>query len=155
LGRDGAHWSFLLNSSNSVMYGNDWRANDDGTFTSIGRPGTFFSPLDLYLMGLQPAAAVPPFLLIDSHDRRADELPETGVTVTGTPRTITIGDVIAAEGERVPSAENAPKRFKLGFVLLVRAGHDAEDFELTGINTIRDAFTTRMVILTDGKAIVD
>ena len=37
LGRDKAHWSFLLQSYNSVLYGQDWRDNGDGTFTSIGR----------------------------------------------------------------------------------------------------------------------
>src|SRR5262245_13303792 len=33
LGIDRSHWSFLLQSSNSVMYGNEWRDNGDGTFT--------------------------------------------------------------------------------------------------------------------------
>ncbi|MFZ5863148.1 MAG: CARDB domain-containing protein [Nitrospirota bacterium] len=155
LGRDGAHWSFLLNSQNSVMYGNEWRDNGDGTFTAVGRSRSFYSPLDLYLMGMLDRSQVPPFTLIDSPDVEPDRLPEVGATITGTARTVTIDDVIAALGERVPSAANAPKRFKLGFIFLVRPGETADGLELSRINAIRDGFATRMVILTGGKLIAE
>ena len=35
-GQFAAHWSFLLDSEGSVLYGNDWQDNGDGTFTSSG-----------------------------------------------------------------------------------------------------------------------
>ena len=155
LGREGVHWSFLLNSANSVLYGNDWRDNGDGTVTATGRARTVYSPLDLYLMGLRGASQVPPFTLIENPTEHPERLPEVGATITGTAKTITIDDVIAAEGPRVPSVDDSPKRFKVGFVLLVRPGRDAEGSELAGINAIRDAFATRTVILTEGKAIVE
>lgn len=34
LGKDAAHWSYLLDSKGSLMYGNGWKANSDGTLTS-------------------------------------------------------------------------------------------------------------------------
>ncbi|MBI4697887.1 MAG: hypothetical protein HY758_02980 [Nitrospirae bacterium] len=34
LGKDNRHWSYLLDSDASVLYGNDWQDNKDGTFTS-------------------------------------------------------------------------------------------------------------------------
>ena len=46
LGRDSAHWSYLLDTQGSLMYGNGWKDNKDGTFTATSaRSG--FSPLDL------------------------------------------------------------------------------------------------------------
>lgn len=154
LGRDAAHWNFLLQSHNSVMYGNDWKDNGDGTFTSVGRSRSFYSPLDLYLMGMIDKSQVPPFFLIQNPDVDPSRLPEVGATIPGTAKTITIDDVIAAEGDRLPAAKDAPKRFKIGFIFLVRPGDQADEKDLTGINTIRDAFSTRMIILTGGKGSV-
>src|SRR5581483_11360655 len=154
IGREAAHWSFLLQSHNSVMYGNDWQDNGDGTFTSVGRSRSFYSPLDLYLMGMIDKSQVPPFFLVQDAAIDPGRLPEVGVTMTGTAKPITIDDVIAAEGERLPAAKDAPKRFKIGFIFLVRPGDQADEKDLTGINTIRDAFSTRMIILTGGKGAV-
>src|SRR6185436_12936955 len=100
LGRDNSHWSFLLDSDASVLYGNEWRNNGDGTFTTDGEL-KFYSPLDLYLAGFLEPEEVPPFLLIESPGIDKTRLPERGVTVTGTPIQVTIEDVIAAEGPRV------------------------------------------------------
>jgi len=154
LGRDDSHWNFLLQTYNSVHYGHDWRDNGDGTFTSVGRSSTFYSPLDLYLMGILDRTQVPPFFVIENPEILPTRLPEVGVTITGTKKWITIDDVIAAEGERAPSATQAPKRFKMGFVFLVRPGEQADGGELAAINTIREAFSTRAIILTGGKGVV-
>ena len=35
LGKEGSHWSFLLDTAGSLMYGNRWQDNGDGTFTSL------------------------------------------------------------------------------------------------------------------------
>jgi large repetitive protein len=154
LGREGSHWSFKLNTHNSVHYGHEWRDNGDGSFTSLGRAMSFYSPLDLYLMGMLDKTQVPPFALIENASVPATRLPEVGATITGTATNITIDQVIAAEGERVPSAADAPKRFKIGFVFLVRPGEQAEGIELAAINNIREAFSTRALILTGGKGVV-
>ncbi|MBI5026926.1 MAG: hypothetical protein HZC12_09445 [Nitrospirae bacterium] len=64
LGKDSDHWSFLLNSYGSVLYGNKWQDNGNGTFTSIAAQ-KYYSPLDLYLMGFNDRSQVPPMLLIE------------------------------------------------------------------------------------------
>lgn len=151
-GGDGAHWNFFLHSHNSVLYGNDWRDNGDGSFTSAGRARSFYSPLDLYAMGLLDPAEVPPFFLIEGAPGDPSRLPEVGATVHGTARSVSIDDVIAAEGERVPNVAAAPKQFKIAFVYLVRPGQTAGGAELRAINNLREAFATRMLILTGGAA---
>ncbi len=155
LGAQGAHWSFFLQSHNSVLYGNDWRDNGNGSFTSVGRSRSYYSPLDLYAMGVIDRSEVPPFFLIENAAGDPARLPEVGATVTGTARTITIDDVIAAEGERVPEAVSSPRQFKIAFVYLVRPGEGANGAQLRAINNVREAFATRMLILTGGRAAVE
>ncbi|HSE98729.1 MAG TPA: hypothetical protein VLD57_10745, partial [Blastocatellia bacterium] len=74
LGRQLAHWSFLVDtrtnsdgSFSSLMEGNAWRDNGNGTFTTIESAVNYFSALDQYLMGLRTADEVGPihFLTVD------------------------------------------------------------------------------------------
>lgn len=151
LGRDGAHWSFLLDTGGSVEYGNRWVDNGNGSFTS--QPDRqFFSPLDLYLMGMLRRQEVPPFFYIHNPDESATRLPEAGVTITGQRRNVTIDQVIAAEGARQPDADASQKQFRIGFVLLTEPGSPATDDELRQVNAVREAFETRLVALTGGRA---
>jgi|GEM_PF-3729051 len=107
LGRQRAHWSFFLDTANSPMEGNAWVDNGDGTYTTHLTSGMVFNPLDLYMMGLREAAAVPDFLLLEptgptdlfrerSPQHRYDD--EGPVTLEASPRTVTIDDLIAANG---------------------------------------------------------
>jgi hypothetical protein len=54
LGLDNDHWSFLLDTGGSVMYGNTWQDNKNGTFTTTTPQSEMkvYNPLDLYLMGM-------------------------------------------------------------------------------------------------------
>ncbi|WP_082507133.1 CARDB domain-containing protein [Duganella sp. Root336D2] len=153
LGRDGAHWSFLLDSGASVEFGNQWQDNGNGTFTSVAGQ-QFFSPLDLYLMGMLKKEEVPPFFLIDSPAVDKKRLPENGVTISGSRRNLSIDDVIAVEGPRTPDAEHAQKEFRLGFVLLTRPGEKVSDEVLANLGAVRTAITTRLSVLTGGRALV-
>lgn len=152
LGRQDAHWSYLLDSSASVEYGSKWRDNGNGTYTSVGTR-TFFSPLDLYLMGFYKASEVPNFTLIDNPQIDKTQTPQENVTVTGTPRTISINDIIAAEGPRVPDASTSQKEFRLGFIFLVGPNQEVTDAQILAINNIRNAYMTRFAILTGGRAL--
>jgi hypothetical protein len=114
LGIDGSHWSFLLDTAGSVQYGNRWQDNGDGTFTALAG-FKYYSPLDLYLMGFLDKSEVAPMLLIEDTPVDPARLPEAGITITGTGRTITIEDIIAAEGERTPPAAESQKDFKFAF----------------------------------------
>ena len=152
LGRDGSHWSFLLDTGGSVEYGNRWADNGDGTFTS--KPDRqFYSPLDLYLMGMLKKEEVPPFFYIESPGANATRLPEAGVIISGVRRDVTIDQVIAAEGAREPDAATSQKQFRLGFVLLTRPDTAASDADLQAVNAVRQAFETRLAALTGGKAL--
>lgn len=155
LGRDGAHWSFLFDSGGSVLYGNHWRDNGNGTFTSTEPQAElkFYSPLDLYLMGMIGPEKVPPMLLIDNPSVDPARLPEAGVTITGAARTVTIDDIIAANGPRSPDAASAQKSFKTAFIFITQPGTFTGD-ELYGIENIRNGWVTRYSVLTDGAGIV-
>ena len=153
LGKDLSHWSFLLNSDASVLYGNRWQDNGTGSFTSV-EARRYFSPLDLYLMGLYDPSQVPPFVLIENPGINPDRLPEIGVTIEGTGHTITIGDIIAAEGERLPDVSKSQKTFKTAFILLT-APNTFTGEELYRIETLRNEWIARFSILTDGQGIVE
>ncbi len=162
LGPDGKHWSFLFDSGGSTLYGNNWRDNGDGTFTSIQTEqgstetplGRIFSPLELYLLGFVDKAQVPPMLLIESPTIDPGRMPEVGVTIPGTARTVTIDDIIAVEGERVPTAADAPKNFKIGFIYLAVPG-TTDPAHLKGIENIRAEFIKRFSILTNGEGLLE
>jgi subtilase family serine protease/flagellar hook assembly protein FlgD len=152
LGRDDSHWSFMLDTGGSVEYGNRWADNGNGTFTS--KPDRqFYSPLDLYLMGMLKKDEVPPFFYIEGSGADATRLPEAGVTISGIRRDVTIDQVIAAEGPRQPGADTAQKQFRLGFVLLTRPGTVATDEDVQAVNAVRQAFETRLAALTGGRAL--
>jgi choice-of-anchor A domain-containing protein len=151
LGREGAHWSYLLDSDASVLYGSRWRDNGNGTFTSATVLDGY-SALDLYLMGLKRKEEVPPFYIIDAPGVDPAQLPLLGATVTGTRRTITIDDIIAAEGPRVPDAASSQKDFRIAIVYAVRPGQEVSAAELTALTNIKRTLGTRFGALTDGAA---
>lgn len=153
LGKDVSHWSFLLDSDGSVLYGNEWLDNGDGTFSSIETRRSL-SPLDLYLMGMYDASEVPPLLLIENTAVDPTMLPMADVTITGGARIVTIDDIIAAEGIRIPDSAVAPKRFKTAFILITRPQAFTMDV-LSDVETIRGQWMTRFSILTAGLGIVN
>lgn len=96
---DGRHWSHYVGWL-SPLGGAGWRNNGDGTFNSrltsqaesVARP---YSDLDLYLMGLLPAQAVSPFFYVEP------AVPGLlSNTIKGVPQTVTVDQVIAANGKR-------------------------------------------------------
>jgi len=85
LGRELGHWNFFLDTDGSVMEGNGWRDNGNGTFTSV-RSFDNYSHMDHYLIGLRAPEEVAPFFLIEVPgatlaQRSAN--PQLGVIATG------------------------------------------------------------------------
>ncbi|MDA8414679.1 MAG: fibronectin type III domain-containing protein, partial [Desulfobacteraceae bacterium] len=146
LGKDNSHWSFLFDSQGSVMYGNGWNNNGDGTFTSTTVQNSY-SPLDLYLMGMIPKEQVPPMLLIDNPAMDPSQLPLLGATVSGAATTVSIGDIVAAEGERIPNSTTSQKQFNVGYILLVRHG-DSMGQATQALDVVRKSFAGRYAELT-------
>jgi hypothetical protein len=151
------HWSFFMDAGGSPSGGNVWTDNADGTFTvGVGDPATLqYSMLDLYLWGLAEPSEVPPFGVIEPTDVPATPAdPFWGgayaahsfpwfdgsaapFTVTGTRRALTIEDVVAANGPRVPGA-GTKTSWSIGIVLMV--GADATDAEVAGAMAVMDPF---------------
>jgi hypothetical protein len=110
----------------SAMGGGVWQDNFDGTYTQLDDdyyvPATGYSYLDLYLMGLISAAEVPDFFMLKN-------LVAAGRDTSGHPifkaeRTkLTIQDVIAVEGPRLPDVDHSQRNFNTGIVLVVEHGH--------------------------------
>ncbi len=125
----------------SAMGGGVWQDNHDGTYTQLDDdyyvPATGYSYLDLYLMGLIAPAEVPDFFLLRN-------LAPAGRDRNGRPmfkaeRTnVTIEDVIAAEGPRLPDVDHAQKRFNTGMVVIVEHGAKPSKELLQRTNGIRE-----------------
>ena len=88
-------------------------------------------------------------LLIDNPAIDKTKLPGLGDTITGTAKTVTIDDIIAAEGERIPNASTSQKKFNIGFVLLTRAG-DNTTAAVQAVETVRNAFAGTFAEMTRG-----
>lgn len=154
------HWSYLLDTNGSTLYGNHWRDNGNGTFTSLEPDsgalsglGRIFSPLDLYLMGLSGQEQVPDMLLIENPAVDSSQSPAVGIVINGATKHISINDIIAAEGERVPGVAASQKTFKAAFIYAVASG-SFPDTGLLGIEAVRNGWVGRYSVLTDGKAIM-
>jgi hypothetical protein len=155
LGRDQAHWSFFHNTNASELEGNLWVDNGNGTFTSI-EATTRFSPLDLYLMGLASPFEVSTFFFIREDPtmpsgRSRGSPPEVGVTVKGTRQTVTITQVIQAEGGREPGFPVAPSTFNQAFILVVPQGGMASSADLSKLDNIRQSWEVFFRIATNGR----
>jgi flagellar hook assembly protein FlgD/fibronectin type 3 domain-containing protein len=150
LGQDASHWSYLLDSQGSVHYGALWRDNGDGSFTATETRDTY-SPLDLYLAGMIDKSKVPPFTLIDAPGIDPTQLPPPlGTTIKGVKQTVTVDDIIAVEGPRVPAADVAPKAFRFAFIFLVRPGETIDPVKLDVVAKARREVGLRYNALTHG-----
>jgi hypothetical protein len=110
LGRDCSHFDWFVDTQGSVQDGLAWTDNRNGTFTWTDS-SVRFGNLDLYGMGLIAADEVPPFFAIEDvpnykrpacADWRAGGIPTTR-TVSGTRLDLSIEDVVAANGPRIPA----------------------------------------------------
>ncbi len=136
LGKAGTHWSFFPDTGGSVLGGNRWEADgaEGGRRWVTGAPGGAYGPFDLYLMGLIAADEVPPMrwmpsptIVSPSLDPRGRSWeaasPSTaGVVVEGDWEEVSLAQVVAAEGERVPEAGRSSADFRQAWAIVVPAG---------------------------------
>lgn len=109
----------------SIMGGSVWQDNLDGTYTQLDDdyyvPATGWSYLDLYLMGLISAAEVPDFFILRNPVPAGKDA--NGHPIFKADRTkVTIQEVIAAEGPRMPGVDKSQRQFNTGMVIVVRHG---------------------------------
>jgi hypothetical protein len=103
--------------------------NGDGTFsisnrcTSAGGAGadiSAYNPLNLYLMGLIPPSEVPPIPVpvnVDCFSFVQDFVNDTFTFAADGINTVTIDDLIAEHGVRVPDVAGSQKAFNLGWIV--------------------------------------
>jgi len=158
LGRGGVHWSFFLDSDAAVLYGSDWAPGPSGTFTAT-RSRERYSDLELYLMGLAPASQVQPMTLLRPAPatpfQPTDLPPPDGTVITATTKTVTIADIIAAEGPREPAYGAAPRLFRAAFVILTPAGQTATQQQVDFVEQVRRDWLRRFFFMTAGRAVME
>ena len=127
------HWRLDLHSpaafpwraeqidSASIMGGAFWRDNENGTFTRLGNSDGGFSWLDLYAMGLAAAQEVPDMFIVRNL-QAVDDPHSFTPTYTGEKEIVSIDQIVAAEGPRVPGLAHSQKVFNAGFVYLLEPG---------------------------------
>jgi hypothetical protein len=127
----------------SIMGGAHWQDNGDGTFTQLAsgtmNPASGFSYLELYLMGFLPASKVPDFFVL-RNQRTVGRTAEGRAIVSADKIPITIQDVIAHNGPRVPSFENSPKAYTTAMVVVTLNGRKPSDAMLGQVEGIRTAW---------------
>jgi hypothetical protein len=143
LNTDGAHWSFVFNSEASLVEGERIRDNGAGASPRFLTIGTVegYSPLDRYLMGFEPASAVPPtFVATGAPSYLLAMHPVLGYPFDGARQDVSVDDIIRAEGRRTPDFTVAQHRFRFGFILVVPAGTNPTAAQLAQLETYRTAF---------------
>lgn len=137
----------------SIMGGVNWRDNGDGTFTQLAsgtmNPASGFSYLELYLMGFLPASGVPDFFIL-RNQQSVGRTPEGQNIVKAEKVRITIQDVIAHNGTRVPSFEDSPKAYNTAIVAVTLNGRKPTDAMLTQLQGIRGAWINYWSKVTGG-----
>jgi hypothetical protein len=127
----------------SIMGGVNWKDNGDGTFTQLANgtmnPASGFSYLELYLMGFLPPSGVPDFFIL-RNQQSVGRTPEGQNIVKAEKIRITIQDVIAHNGPRVPSFENSPKAYNTAMVAVTLNGQQPSPAMLKQLEGISAAW---------------
>jgi hypothetical protein len=125
----------------SAMGGGVWQDNYDGSFTQLDDdyyvPATGWSYLDLYLMGFISPTEVPDFFILRNLVPTGRD--SNGHAIFKADRTkITIQDVIAAEGPRLPAVDQSQRKFNTGMVMVVEHGKTPSQRLIDSVNGIRE-----------------
>ncbi len=101
-----------------------WQNNGDGTWTrtkGYSLESTRLDPFMLYLSGFLSPERVPDATLLKPLSGDTTECNRLS-TIRATAQSISINDIIALHGPRVPSSKDSPKKFRTAFVLVVLKG---------------------------------
>jgi hypothetical protein len=139
----------------STLGGGVWQVNFDGTYTRLHDgyfvPATGYSYLDLYLMGLVSAAEVPDFFILKNLVRVGKDT--DGHPVFRAERTrVTIQDVIAVAGPRLPDVDHSQRKFNTGIVVVVEHGQSPSHELIERANGIRQQWIEYWATATGHRA---
>jgi hypothetical protein len=123
------HWprgNIAINVMGFSIPGSGAGGNYSFTFTSNGSGGfvvgpaiatniTTFNKMELYLMGLAAPAEVPTYFVLNNQNQTVTN----GQTLTaGEITLVTVSNVIAAKGARIPDSTNSQKLFRTATIIL-------------------------------------
>ncbi|MCO4770940.1 MAG: hypothetical protein KDA24_12980 [Deltaproteobacteria bacterium] len=178
LGREDAHWSFFMESQNSTMEGNAWVETEQGVFETRHLDEIGYSQLDMYLMGFLDPDEVEDWFLIDNpvvldneygwptdidsapyyavralvSQEEAESL--APIRVAGDRVDISIEDVIAENGPRVPGWDTSQREFDMAFVLMMPASDPITFDEYLVAEDTAEELTRLWEELVDGNALL-
>jgi hypothetical protein len=160
LGYQQAHWSFFFNADASLMEGHTIQDNGNGTFR-ITEVTDRFGKLDQYLMGFLSSSAVGPLFYVKSPTGTnhvatdVTEPSDIGLTFSGTRANLSVNDIIAAIGPRIPDVSTAPRVFRQATILLVQQGTSPSSADITKLGVIQQNFQQYFKQASDGLGVVD
>jgi hypothetical protein len=139
----------------SIMGGGVWQDNFDETYTQLDDdyyvPATGWSYLDLYLMGLISPAEVPDFFILRNLVPAGKDA--NGHSIFKADRTkVTIQNVIAAEGARLPGVDKSQRQFNTGIVIVVQHGAKPSGELIERANGIRTQWIDYFSMTTGHRA---
>jgi hypothetical protein len=110
------HWR-AVNIPGQV-FGIDFRDNGDGSYTITQTivPTRVVPPMELYLMGLIPAEQVPDVTVLRGIDSSTVTVGQ--VVRPSSVRVVTMGEVLAASGPRLPDVASSPKQYRMAGILI-------------------------------------
>ena len=139
-----------------AMGGSTWKDNGDGTFTQLDRdyysPAKGYSWLGLYLMGLAKPEEVPPFFILRNLQRTTQQDAEGHPIYKGDKTVVTIQDVIAAMGPRVPDFDHAQKKFNTAIVVMTMHGEQPTPELVSSANNIAQHWIVYWSKTTGGRS---
>jgi hypothetical protein len=139
-----------------AMGGSTWKDNGDGTYTQLDRdyysPAKGYSWLGLYLMGFAKPEEVPPFFILRNLQRTGQQDPAGHPIYKGDKTVITIQDVIAAMGPRVPDAEHSQKKFNTAIVVMTLPGKAPTKELISSANNIAEHWIAYWSKTTGGRS---
>jgi hypothetical protein len=139
-----------------AMGGSTWKDNGDGTWTQLDRdyysPAKGWSWFAMYLMGLAKPEEVQPFFILRNLQRTGQSDAEGHPIFRGTKQVITIQDVIATMGPRVPDFDHSQKAFNTAMVVMTMPGKQPSKELMTAATNISEHWITYWSKTTGGRA---
>jgi hypothetical protein len=141
-----------------AMGGSTWKDNGNGTFTQLDRdyysPAKGYSWLGLYLMGFAKPEEVPPFFILRNLQRTVQQDANGHPIFKADKTIITINDVIAAMGPRIPDADHSQKKFNTAIVVMTMPGQQPTKELLAAANAIGEHWIAYWSKTTGGRSVM-
>jgi hypothetical protein len=151
----GVAFPYSLPVEASTLGGGVWQDNFDGSYTQLSGgyfvPAAGYSYLDLYLMGLISAAEVPDFFILKNLVQVGTNKNRRQVFRAERMK-VTVQDVIAAEGPRMPDVDHSQRQFNTGIVVVAEHGQAPSDDLIERAEGIRRQWIEYWTTTTEHRA---